>query len=304
MRRSIMVGQVVRLVVFLVIGVVGMPTTMRAAEPAVPPTEQHDDDAVARFEKLYALEEGQVVKRVPPPFSADRLAYYRIKHFGQAEAIPEGPDIMFLHFEQGKVKSWGMTFGGVRLPNVLQMIAKIHRQEIEANDVIKNTEVSGDFVFRPNASRDELLDGFMQIARNELQSPWQYEWREVERDAIVVTGEFERTPLLPSNDHIHLFGARLNEEGSGGGSSGNFDGFLKDVGAWLEMPVINEVENPPDGSLVWRYHQGIGGSDEERELAKNPDVVLTNLSLQTGLNYLVEKRTVSLLFIETTEEQE
>ena len=281
-----------------------VPAVANAAEPTAEPDKQGGDDAVARFEKLYSLEEGQVIKRVPPPFSSDRLAYYRIKHHHQAEAIPEGPDTMFLHFVDGKVKNWGMTFGGVRLANVLQMITKIHRQEIEADDAIKNTEISGDFVFRSDASRDELLEGFFEIVNRELDLPWTFEWREVERDTIVVTGEFTYTPLLPDDAQIHFFGAKLNEDGSGGGSSGKLDTFLRSVGQWLEMPVVNEVENPPKKGFVWRYHHGFGGSEEERELARDPDVVLTNLHLQTGLSYLVEKRTVPLLFIESAEAED
>lgn len=261
------------------------------AEPSI-------DERADRFRERCKLAEGQVIKRVPFENAEDRLAFYRLLSPGQADAIPDGPDVMYLRWVRGEVKGWGMSFGApARLDGLLRMVAKLHPQEWEAEAELRELSLPGDFVYRPGAQQQALVDGMLAIMRDEFDVECKAEWREVERDAIVVAGDWNLTPLLSTTDAIHLFGASIDEN-RGGGGSGSLKEYFQAVGGWLDMPVVDEVNSPPDGELSWRYHHGFNGGAEERELAKNPDVVLTNLHLQTGLTYVVDNRKVRLLFIE------
>src|SRR4051812_12137597 len=51
-----------------------------------------DGDWRARFNEVYRLNEGEVLKCIAPPFIPEREVYYRTDHRGQYQAIKEPPD--------------------------------------------------------------------------------------------------------------------------------------------------------------------------------------------------------------------
>lgn len=94
-------------------------------------------------------------------------------------------------------------------------------------------------------------------------------------------------------DEIDIYGkARYLSSGSGGGT-GDVNEFFDWLGRWIESPVINEIESPPANLLGWRLH-GAGAHNDDH----SPDLVLPNITFQTGFTFKKERRPVRMVLIE------
>lgn len=72
------------------------------------------------------------------------------------------------------------------------------------------------------------------------------------------------------------------------------DRFLSRVSVFIKHPIINEIESAPK---IVRWSGGI--DDLPTEL--NPQEVLNRVAEQTGLEFVEEKRTIRVLFVERIE---
>jgi len=254
------------------------------------------EQALAEFRALYALPEGEVLKRVSPPFSDTRLIYYRHHDSTQAEAIPGGPQSMFFHWQDGKLRRHGMHFTtatGADLRTILRMLAEIYPHEVEGDREVLRTGIKGDFILRVGTPADKVVARLQAIVKDEI--PLKMEFCEVGRRVFVARGRFDFKPLGKDRDQIEIYGETLNKDPNiGGGGSGDFNTFLQWVSMWIEQPVVSGVEDPPKGTLRWHYNQG----DPVTPKAKDAELVLKNLTTQTGLTFDKETRKVRVLFVE------
>ncbi len=255
---------------------------------------------VETFETAYALSDGEVLARLIPPFIPERLVYYREKNPGQAQAIPGGPDSMFFRWDNGKLAGTGMSFGGgqgIQVRTLLRMLADVFPQEVEGDQQILDTQVSGDFVLRSGESPEHVVESLEAILRDEPKLPVRLRFRDVKRQVYVLRGEYKFTPLPDYPDSIQIYGDKLAANSGAGGGGGNFAEFTRWVGMWIERPVIGEVENGPK-SLSWRYHLAAPFTAESRAAAKDARSVLRNLEGQTGLKFAEETREIRVLFVD------
>jgi hypothetical protein len=264
-----------------------------------PDADQVKQD-VETFETAYSLSEGEVLARLIPPFIPERLVYYRATNPGQAQAIPAGPDSMFFRWENNKLARTGMSFSngqGIEVRGLLRMLADVFPQEVEGDQPILDTQISGDFVLRAGESREHVVESLEAILRDEPKLPVRLRFREVKRQVYVLRGEYKFTPLPGYPDSVQIYGDKLAPNSGAGGGGGEFSDFTRWVGMWIERPVIGEVENPPQ-NLSWRYHLSGPFTPEQRAAAKDPRSVLHNLEDQTGLKFEEETREIRLLFVE------
>jgi hypothetical protein len=123
--------------------------------------------------------------------------------------------------------------------------------------------------------------------------------RQVERDVVVVRGRYHYSPLSGRSDNqIEIYGKQLGDRETGGGGAGQFQDFLRWVGAWIERPVVNEVEGPPKGNVGWHYNARSPFTEKERREDHDEKLVLQHLHEQTGLTFTRERRPIRILFIE------
>lgn len=272
-------------------------------------TADDADDAqskrdVETFEAAYALSDDEVLLRIVPPFMSERLVYYRAKHAGQAQAIPEGPDTMFFRWtNNNKLQSWGMTFGngkGIDARTMLRMFAGIYPQEIDGDQELLDLKISGDFVLRADEPRAEIVEAIEAILRAEPTFPARLRLRDVKRQVYVLRGDYKLTPLPDYADSVQIYGEKLVPNSGAGGGAGDIDEFAKWVGMWIGRPVVCEVDNAP-ASLMWRYHMPSPSTQQERAAAKDPRSVLQNLKDQTGLSFAEEEIELPMLFVERDE---
>jgi hypothetical protein len=264
----------------------------------------------------YRLEPGEQVRRVAPPFAPIRMDYYRIGHPTQAEHIPRGPSAMVFHWEEGRSKNGGMTFGtdsdaGYTLESLMDIVFDLKSQSIQASKSLRRRRVAGDWVvergkaFNAEKARAQLE----RILQQELGPKVTLTLRDVMTDVYVARGVYMHSAGDPSQakkgkifltdetfdtDQIDIYGkARYAGGGGAGGGTGDVNEFFDWLGRWIESPVINEVETPPANLLSWALHGGGPHHDDH-----SPDLVLPNITFQTGLTFRKERRPVRMALIE------
>ncbi len=276
----------------------GLPLTGHEPDTLLEDLTDEEKKAVSEFEKAYALSEGEDLKYMAPPFLPSRQVYYRYKETFQWEMIPDGPDNWHFRWSDGELRQSGMMFsvsGGTELRQILDSLAGIYPEEVEGDEELLKTVIRGDFIVRDGVPAGKIVQDFENILQRDLNLPVKMNFREVDREVIVARGTYRFTPVpgRPENE-IEIYGEKLEDPYTGGGGSGDFDEFLSWVGMYINRRVVNEVENPPQGDIIWHYNH-------KREGSKKPDLVLQHLTEQTGLAFKMETRRVRLLFVERAE---
>jgi hypothetical protein len=265
----------------------------------------------------YGLQPDQDLRRVAPPFPPIRMEYYRTAHPSQSEAIEEGPSGMVFRWSDGKLKNWGMTFGGsvddgYSLSSALDALLDIKSQQIDGPRELLDSRLPGDLVIRDGADQAAVLKQLQDILQTELSLPVKLEFREVEREVYVARGEYELTPLAGqegkgkliltdetiTTDEIQIFGTQLVPNSGAGGGTGEFEEFLGWLGRWIGTPIVSEVDLKPTNQVSWHLHERSPSTDQTRSEDHDPILVLGNITLQTGLTFSLEKRPVRILFVE------
>jgi hypothetical protein len=264
------------------------------------PEKGADDE----FTKLYALPDGAVLKRVAPPYSDARQAYYRKLYEHRAKLVPEGPTNMFFRWKDGKLSNWGMHFGASasRVPTVVEMLAGIYRQDIDGHGELLEEPITGDFIVREGAPAEKVVARLDEILRKECELPMKLTLREVERDVFVVKGRWKSTPLAGRKENeVELYSKQLVPNSGAGGGSGDLARFLKAAGSFMGRRLVSEVEAPPKGEVSWYNNLHSPFTEEQRLEDTDPELVLKHLTEQTGLTFKEERRKVRILFVERTE---
>jgi len=262
-----------------------------AATPASP--SPSDDKAkpepgsAESLERLYALRDGEVLKREPPPFSPSRLVYYRERNPTQAQYIPEAPGVMLFRFREGRLKNWGLS-GTAHLPWIVRALADVYPQEIEGDAKLVRTEIEGDWIVREGTPVEKFIGPVAEILRNDCKLAIRLALREVDREVIVANGDYRFTPL-PGHRQVEIYGVTLLTDGTGGGSSGDFEQFLAWVGMFIGRRVVSGVQRPPKAVLSWHYNSSLPFAGWRDKADSDESIVLKHLTEQTGLNFTKEK---------------
>jgi RNA polymerase sigma factor (sigma-70 family) len=282
-------------------------------QPAASPAPARKDESAGKtpaemMTKLYALPEGEVLKRVAPPFPPFRLEYYTQEYRDQAKLIPRGPTVMTFRWKDGKLTNWSMTFSGtnddgVTLSALAEWLTGIYPQEIEGDEGLQRESINGDWVVREGTPAEKVIPRLEEILRRDCKLPIKLALRDVERKVVVAHGTYKHTPVPGyDKDDIQLYGKDLVPDSGAGGGSGTFQEFLQAAGAFMERRLVSEVKGAPQ-KVGWRYHKRSPFTEQEAKEDTDPDGVLKHLSEQTGLTFKEENRKVRVLFVERTPEQ-
>lgn len=272
------------------------------ADTAAEETEEAAADWEPRFHEVYRLEDNEVLKHIPPPFIPERAAYYRHSSPGQAEEIPRSPDMFQFHWN-GQLKQYGMMFAGGRVTLVSALGAVgFERHEYDAPAGLLKARLPGDWIVRTTSDKQQRAAALEPILSKQLNRRIRITRRMVDRDVIVVRGEYQYQPLpevgIQRFQSVHIYADILDaDEGAGGGTASLAD-FLAHVGDHMNMPVIDETT--ADSQVVWRNHK----SSRLRDMPPGPakfakvDQVLKNLARQTSLQFVRERRQMPVWYIE------
>ncbi len=267
-------------------------TKLRAGEPG-----RAGDDWRARFDAVYRLDEGEVVKRIAPPFIPERMDYYRAADRHQAEAIPRGPDVMHFKWNNG-LEQRGSIFGAdMTIERLLNHVLDLYTYEYVGDRALLNGEIPGDWVYdfdaEDGAKREALVREIEEATGRRLR----IESKPMERDVIVAEGNWRFKPLdTAAGDRLlHVYaGDRFDPSDRRWTIHGDLDEFFRRTGWELGVRIEDRVTDRPEGWVLqwWWYPSSRlhdqDMSEEERSAALRS--LLDNLAAQTGLTFTVEKR--------------
>jgi len=245
-----------------------------------------------RFDKHYALVDGQILKRVGPPYPPERADYLFYRSSGGSADLERSEVFRW----EGRLRSWG-SMGANSLQQVLGFVLKLGRGEFDGPPELLNMAVPGDWIVRQGVSQTDQLKALEKILAEELKQPVHLTSRQVERDVIIAAGRYQFHALggLPKERAVHLgTGAFPSDEGGGG--SGSLRQMLDWLGDRIGRLVIDETE-PSNATIEWRDHlartatEVASDTDSGRELLKR---LLDNVSKQTSLTFRAERRQVKV----------
>ena len=250
----------------------------------------------SRFEAVYKLKDGEVLRYVPPPFIPERAEYYRTEEPGQAKAVPRGPDFFIIQQDKnGQLQPFMTAFGYKQhsLQQILDGSLGFWRYEFDAPDELLNLNLPGDWTIRENANRETLLAALEPIVFKATRRNIHFEKRTVEREVIVAQGRIK----TDWETKIQIYAE--NSKGGYGQGSGNLQQFLGRVGELLNVYIVNEAQiNLLNGDLYqWRFYDDADFSKMVNRREELTDKVLKNLTTQTGLTFTHEQRPVDIWFV-------
>ncbi len=291
---------------------VGLAVRPDPAPAAAPPPGE--PDWKAEFRKAYGLADGQVVRRVPPPYPAGRTRFLTDRYGPKGTSngsIPLDRHHLSLRWRG----DWPTDAGSIRLPvdpavglplgTFLELTAGVPAFEQRVAPALRDRHVTGEFVVRGGAGLAEVVAALGPILRDECGLAVVLSVEPVEQEVYVVAGKYDPRPLGGRKPgQIDVFDdyrpARGVADGAGGGS-GTLAEFVAHLGGHIDRSLRYEVTGPVPKTVEWRYQarsltrfdpaNGVDNRADDRD----PDVVLPNVGVQTGLTFTKQKRVVPVL---------
>jgi len=281
-----------------------------------------EDKAVyeERFKEIYRLEEGEVLKYIPPSLAKPRIKIDEINktvRILEREGSPIMPSLspgeikrmneeshytMFLW--DGKIirENRPLFPGGISLKTAFERIIGLSKFQYDISDELSDMRIPGDWIARKGTTKEQLLRAFEKIIQDYTGRAIRFEQHQIERNVIVARGEFQFKPLSGAYDDyvIHVFSDKLDPDERGGGGSGTLDKFLRYLG---DIPLNEQVINEATGSenirvyYGWHYSGYLRKLTDETEKMEKLEMLLGNLSRQTGLTFSRQRRIVEKWFI-------
>jgi len=256
----------------------------------------------AAFDAVYRLEEGEVLRRIAPPFIPARMDFYKTEDAHQAEMIPRGPDHMTFHWD-GELRRWGGGFGSVQtLSGVLNGVVRLESYEYDGPAELLGLELPGDWIIRDERPQEVKLGALEALIEEELGRKVRFAKRPVTREVIVATGRFKFHPPVGTyeNTSVHMYADEVDpDEGSGGGTADSLAEFLQALGDRVNMPVIDRTKPEQATSVPYRHHRSssVYREADEQGRARKLRLLLEHLTEQTELQFEVTTQPVEVWFV-------
>jgi hypothetical protein len=250
--------------------------TEAPADPALGPPAEAGGDWRARAHAIYGLAEGQVIKRVPPPFPPERDRLLREHNMPN----PDHPTSATWVWDGTRLKWNSLSLTAGTVAGAIQMGARLNGHELDQWEGLG--DLPGDLVIREGTTKQQRLDALAELVERETGRKIRFEPAKVQRDTIVVRGEYRPGPLegLPGNV-IELFAGDGPDPRQRQAERGDLKGLFSIVENLTSLRVDDETAAKANPRVSYRI--------DRREPLK-PDRIIELLGKQTGLRFAVEKR--------------
>jgi hypothetical protein len=249
-----------------------------------------------RFDKLYSLDEGEVLRWVRTPFIPERQIYatQELDYYFSSTGNPPPPGYLYF-WQNGKLYNWTLAMFQCDLALVLHSMGLNRYEYSDRSEKLVRLKLGGDWIERKNAPMEDKLSALEKILEDELGRKIRFEKRKVNRDGIIVRGQYKRVLLenVERPDNIYIYTDLHTDipgpEPINGGGNGSVAKMIERVGSRFNRPVVFETEDLPDITVSWHNSQSYGlatanakTSEEKQQIL---DSVLENLSRQTSLQF-------------------
>jgi hypothetical protein len=259
----------------------------------------------SRFDAVYSLAEGETLRWVRTPFIPERQYYTQELHYYFGTDNPPPPLYMSFRWD-GTLHQGALAMHECVLGSVLTEFG-LNRYEWTGPAELMALRLGGDWITRTNTSLEQRFDALERILEREVGRRIQFVRKDVEREVIVVRGQYEKRALEGHavTEPIHLIAGGTPEQATIRGHE-SLAQILNLVANRFNRPMILETEGLERISVdyqawlsydTWEARklepEGPFPSPGEEKL--NP--VLINLAKQTGLEFSREARPFSTWFI-------
>ena len=252
--------------------------------------------AFVELRRLYSLNDKEVIKRIGPPFPGSRKHLPRLIRRDHIRERGRVRADLITWTDAGLEPYRTRTGFYYSLSDLLCDVLKISSTSIEGKPELLKREIPGDFVFRPDASPEELLAGLSQVAGEEFQMTIKLKFHDVERPVSVARGELKLS-LLPGHQQIALNSGPYEGDHGEVEGGGTVAGLVREVAEYTGQPVIDETQKS-DIRLSWyRRWYDTTGTPPEKRFKKDPAFVRKLISNQTGIQFVEEKRKIRILSV-------
>src|SRR5262249_35926401 len=194
-------------------------------EPAAAPPEKAGDDrkdaaaeaerkALDELKKTYALQDGEDLKCVRPPFPDSRAAWFRAANARRVmvKGTDDPPTAMSFRWNKGDLQhtsgSWGEA--GLLLGSWIPVLAGVPSQEIEGNDELLQKAVGADFIVRQGAPAEKVVAALEKVLQKEFNLPAKLAFQEVNRNVYVASGKYRLAPVAGrAENHVEIYARDL-----------------------------------------------------------------------------------------------
>jgi len=282
----------------------GMVMVGAAAGQATGPAGAGNQKATVEAAEPYTLAEGEVLKRVQPPFVEARLGIYQAVAGEQAKAIPGGATGMILQYEEGKLSYRGAIFyngrggGGYSLGSLISQLLKVPTRDIEGDAALLRRTIEGDFVVRKGATADALREALAKIVLEEGNGSIVLSEKLVEKPVKVLSGEWTGAVPNAEKSFLDVYGDIDLSDGETevvGEGKGTVEELGRAIGSWIQKPVVVEATGGPP-SVGWKIYNS--RNEESRKKAHDAEAVLKHIEEQTGMKVSEGERKVPRIVVE------
>ncbi|MEA2708982.1 MAG: hypothetical protein QOF78_1583 [Phycisphaerales bacterium] len=287
-----------------------------AATTATTSAAAEDPASRQKFEAVYELAPDEAVKLVPPPWIPERLPFHRERI--SKDNTTGATALMIVQERNGTLRTvsslagiGGDTGGGYSVNSVLGDIAGLSPQEVDLPYPLMKRELRGDWVYRTDVPVEQRLAALMQVIAPIAGRTYELARRPLEREVIVVTGQFKLQPLPGTKKYegrptIHLF-IRDGEpdalpDGVGGGTA-SIKRVLNEVSDITGYPVVFDTPLASGVRVSWRQQDSVATMQDKRigpADARDVDALLANVAKQTSLELKRERRMIEMWSPATT----
>jgi RNA polymerase sigma factor (sigma-70 family) len=267
------------------------------------------------FRKLYGLKDGEVVRRVPPPFAECRAEYFKDWTREGYKLSKKDPPEEELHRDYtdnftkfGWKGDWVVPHlmtrtipvkpdEGAPLATVLHATTGFLQTRFDADAELLEKKVTGDWVVQAGADPEKLAAALEKILRKECGLKVSLAIKDAEREVYVLAGKYAFKPLPERKENeIEIYAVELSENNHGLGNA-NPQELAAAIEGWVEVPVeLGKIEGAPK---VMTYKINVRTPTTAQSFAedKDPTKVLPNITAQTGLTAKLEKRNIKVLVV-------
>jgi hypothetical protein len=198
---------------------------------------------------------------------------------------------------------------GASVQETLEGVVGLSRFEYELPQEIGDVNIPGDWVVRRDSSKEQRIAAFEKIVREYTGRAVSFRASRVEREVVVARGTFHFQPQAGTYNRvwIHVYADRLDPDERSGGGSGSLAKFVRYLGEVnFNQPVVDETEGDRDVGVHYGWHESgyVRKIVDEKERAVKRRMVLDNVSRQTGLEFTVEWRWLTVWLITQGEPRE
>jgi RNA polymerase sigma factor (sigma-70 family) len=294
------------------------PSEIRGAVPPVP--KATEPAWKAEFRKAYGLRDGEILRRVAPPYPGCRVEYFRDRTreaYRRSKIDPPeaalNKDYSDFFTKLGWKDRWTVErltvhntpikpdVGGT-LGQLIHMTTGFGPTRTEGDAELLDRKVTGDFVVRAGADPEKVAAALEKLLRKECGLPVSLAVREVERDVFALLGKYEAKPLAGrKKNQIEAYGFELTDRTTGGGGSGTLREMADHVESFIETRIaVGEVTGAPK-QVEWHFNFRSPFTDEERAQDRDAEAVMKNIAAQTGLTVKRERQKIKTLAVKKAE---